>query len=68
MKKIRIELEIDLDSGNYDARFLNISNPGGDIDMTLVSKLAHRVLDNVTSKSTQPAPKMYRPAVKADLN
>ncbi len=51
--KIRVEMEIDLQTGTYDVRFQNLSHPGNDIDLTRLSKVVARVLDNVVIKSTE---------------
>ena len=69
--KIRVEMEIDLQTGTYDVRFQNVSHPGNDIDLTRLSKVVARVLDNVVVKSTEvdatPVPKALG-SYKADVN
>lgn len=69
--KIRVEMEIDLQTGTYDVRFQNVSHPGNDIDLARLSKVVARVLDNVVVKSTEvepaPVPKALG-AFKADIN
>ena len=69
--KIRVEMEIDLQTGTYDVRFQNLSHPGNDIDLTRLSKVAARVLDNVVIKSTEveatPAPQALS-GFKANVN
>lgn len=56
MKKIRIEMEVDMETGTYDVRFHNLSNPGEEIDLTRMTKIVSRVLENVAIKSTRPIP------------
>ncbi len=51
--KIRLEMEIDLQSGVYDVRFQNVSHPGEDIDLNKLSKVVGRVLDNVAFKTAE---------------
>ena len=65
--KIRLEMEIDLQTGIYDVRFHNLSNPGEDIDLSRLSKVVTRVLDNVAVKSTQVTATTLFP-IKADVN
>jgi hypothetical protein len=69
--KIRVEMEIDLKTGTYDVRFQNVSHPGNEIDLTRLSKVVSRVLDNVVVKSTEvdatPVPQTLG-AFKADIN
>lgn len=45
--KVRIEMEIDLNSGEYDVRFHNLTRPGADVDVARLPTLVHRVLENV---------------------
>lgn len=45
--KVRIEMEIDLNSGEYDVRFHNLTRPGADVDVARLPQLVHRVLENV---------------------
>ena len=69
--KIRVEMEIDLKTGTYDVRFQNLSHPGNDIDLTRLTKVVARVLDNVVVKSTEvePAPvPMALSNFKSDAN
>lgn len=65
--KIRLEMEIDMQTGIYDVRFHNLSNPGEDIDLSRLSKVVTRVLDNVAVKSTQVTATTLFP-IKADVN
>lgn len=66
--KVRVEMEVDLLTGNYDVKFHNLSNPGDEIDLTKVSKVATRVLDNVAVKTGKRSTLPATQPVKAFLN
>jgi len=38
MKKIKATIEIDLDTGDYGIQYNNVSEPGKDLDFTLIMK------------------------------
>lgn len=65
--KVRVEMEVDLQTGTYDVRFQNLSSPGAEIDLTKLSKVVVRVLDNVAIKSSQPSLPTLAP-LKANIN
>ena len=65
--KVRIEMEIDLQSGEYDVRFHNLTHPGADVDLARLPQVVHQVLENVAENNerdsaVRPAPK------KAEIN
>ena len=64
--KVRIELEIDLHSGEYDVRFHNLTQPGADVDVGRLPQLVHRVLENVAENhraEVQPRPQFKKDAI-----
>ena len=64
--KVRIEMEIDLHSGEYDVRFHNLTQPGADVDVGRLPELVHRVLENVAqnhSAEVQPRAPMKKAVV-----
>ncbi len=64
--KVRLEMEIDLQTGVYDVRFQNVTNPGDDIDLNKLSTVVTRVLDNVAMKTTEID--TAAPAAKLSVN
>jgi hypothetical protein len=64
--KIRLEMEIDLTSGVYDVRFQNVSHPGEDIDISKLSQVVGRVLDNVAFKTAEV--EQAAPSMKLSVN
>jgi hypothetical protein len=65
--KVRIEMEIDLQSGEYDVRFHNLTRPGADVDVAALPEVVSRVLENVAENHHKDiaAPKSHR---KPDVN
>ena len=64
--KVRIEIEIDLHSGEYDVRFHNLTSPGGDVDVGRLPQVVARVLESVAENShTKPTypPQSRKPEV-----
>ena len=66
--KIRIDMEIDLQSGAYDVRFHNLTRPGEDIDVPQVTSIMHRVLDSVAVKTHTESMPQGSEWTKLDLN
>ncbi len=65
--KVRIEMEIDLHSGEYDVRFHNLTRPGADVDVGRLPELVHRVLQNVAENHRQDV-QPRTPVKKAAVN
>jgi hypothetical protein len=62
--KVRIEMEIDLHSGEYDVRFHNLTQPGADVDVARLPQMVTRVLENVAENHR--ADMRVRPPLRKD--
>jgi hypothetical protein len=52
--KVRCEIELDLQSGNYEMRVRNLSQPGERMDYMQIQQALRRVLDDVTERRLTP--------------
>ena len=50
MKKIRITVEVDMEDGEYDIWFNNISNPGESMDAFKIQTILRRIFKDWDSK------------------
>jgi hypothetical protein len=48
--KVKIEIVVDMESGDYDLKFFNISNPGQGIDYFKLLSIVSKVLKDVNSQ------------------
>ena len=51
MRKIKCELTIDLDSQEYECRFINVSKPGEDIEYDTVLLMVRNIFEELMEKS-----------------
>ena len=50
MREIRVTIDIDLDSGEYNVSFRNLSNPGEDMQYDKISFYLNKVIKNLDNK------------------
>lgn len=48
--KIRLEVDIELDSGEYEVRFRNIGNPGAGIDADVLQRVSVAVFEKAAAQ------------------
>lgn len=49
-RKVKLNLTIDLEGGEFEISFNNISNPGKDIDMVELARAVNKVMGNITER------------------
>ena len=60
--KIQCEILLDLDTGSYDVRFHNLTEPGAPMDYQRIRPVLQKVFADFDAKQTKPgAPRSKRP-------
>ncbi len=52
-RKIRVTIDVDTKTGDYDVEFRNLSDPGGSIDQTVLTEVLRRAMDDFLGKRLQ---------------
>ena len=50
--KVRCEIDVDLESGDYEMRFRNVSQPGARMDFVQIQPVMRRVFEDVARRQT----------------
>ena len=50
MKRVRITLEVDVETGGYEIWYNNVDFPGEDLDYTLMMEVMGKVFMKITSR------------------
>ena len=48
--EVRVIIDMNIETGEYDVTFRNISDPGGTMDYNYISEMLRRVLYNLDNK------------------
>lgn len=54
--KIRVNIEVDLDSGDYDVRLDNLTTPGRPVPLIGIDQVVARVMERVVDGGLTAAP------------
>ena len=66
--KVRVQIQVDLESGDYDVRIDNLSQPGQPVPFVGLDQVVARVMENVAERATGAAAAAPVAMVPALLN